>query len=170
MVQPEWDSLGASDVHDWSQERESIPEWVFRSIGAGCGDAVVGFSRLGSVLAEDMIRVAEIGVQAENGELPTREAKAAFTEWGQSALLVGELAEAGLEFVDDSQGVLWVGKVGEAASSAGFNAISLAIFAFPDDSNDIDQEGMNVWLDGLNDAVTELLDTSFLFEDERVCS
>lgn len=60
--------LHKGPAHEVSWRRAAIPEWVFRSIGAGCSEAVVGFSRLGSVLAEDMIRVAEIGAQAESGE------------------------------------------------------------------------------------------------------
>lgn len=76
----------------------------------------------------------KLGLKLRMASYGQERRRAAFTEWGQSALLVGELAEASLELIEDPQGVLWLGKVGEAAS-AGFNAISLAIFAFPDDSN-----------------------------------
>lgn len=166
----DWDALTADIMHSWIRDDVPAPDWLVPALVSNCEEAVLGFSTMGQLLGEDVLRVADIAADVEDRVLPLSDGSAAFEEWGQTALPVSSFADETVKRMTDPQGILWVGKVGVAASSAGFSAVAIASLVFLEDSDELDQEALNTWLPGFNDATIELLDTSLLFEGEQVCT
>lgn len=171
LLQADWESLSAQDIHGWIREDGAeiqIPDWVLQSTTASCEGAVQGFSTMGQLLGKDSIRVLGIVSDAEEGLVSVDDAKAALEEYGQSAIVVGEMADQVIQIITDRNGILEVGQIGQAASSVGLSALSFAVFVFDLDSGEIDREAMSVWLPGLATDVQDLLTKSAL--SEGICS
>jgi hypothetical protein len=164
----DWASLTMSELTSWRDVE--FAEGVVVDLALSCVNSVTGFGAMGQVLFDDMLRVARVGAEAEDGNASVSEASAAFHEWATMAIFVGSLADQAVDLASFPFDALsYIDDIGNEATFAGINALLVSSAVFDTDADQIDQDSMNSMLPGLNDAVIDLLDALGVVDAETLC-